>query len=113
MRQASPARLLEVARAHWGIEGGLHQRRDVSLGEDRGQTRTGHAPQVLASLNNLVIGIVAHAGQTNLAAAQRGFAYRFDKAMHTANATSGARAVPAGGRTALERPKPQPLRQAA
>lgn len=69
------------------IEGGLHQRRDVSLAEDRGQVRTGNAAQVLASLNNAVIGLAALVGEANLAEAQRGFAYRFDKAMHDHNAT--------------------------
>jgi len=83
--QASPARLLALTRAHWGIEGGLHQRRDVSLREDRSQTRTGQAAHVLASLNNAVIGVVAHSGAANLAATQRAFAYRFDKAMHYHN----------------------------
>jgi predicted transposase YbfD/YdcC len=82
---ASPARLLALTREHWGIEGGLHQRRDVSLREDRSQTRTGQAAHGLASLNNAVIGLAAHVGAGNLAAAQRGFAYRFDKAMHYVN----------------------------
>jgi hypothetical protein len=79
MAEASPARLLAVTLAHWGIEGGLHQKRDVSLREDRGQTRQGQAAHVLASLNNVVIGLAAYVGETNMAEAQRGFAYRFDK----------------------------------
>jgi predicted transposase YbfD/YdcC len=79
---ASPRRLLELMREHWGIEGGLHQRRDVSLEEDRSQVRLGQAPRVLASLNNIVIGLVLQAGEQNLAEVQRAFAYRFDKALH-------------------------------
>jgi predicted transposase YbfD/YdcC len=93
--QASPARLLALTRAHWGIEGGLHQRRDVSLREDRSQTRTGQAAHVLASLNNAVIGLAAHSGAGNLAATQRGFAYRFDKAMHYYNCARQGAGPPA------------------
>jgi predicted transposase YbfD/YdcC len=32
--EADPARLLELTRGHWGIENGLHYRRDVTLHED-------------------------------------------------------------------------------
>jgi predicted transposase YbfD/YdcC len=78
---ASPAQLLGVVRQHWGQEAGLHYRRDVTLGEDRGQTRRGGAPQVLAALNNAVVGLVGLAGATNLAAVQRGFAYRLERAL--------------------------------
>jgi predicted transposase YbfD/YdcC len=81
---ASPKRLLKLMREHWGIEGGLHQRRDVSLAEDRSQVRMGKAAQVLASLNNIVVGLVAQQGEQNLAEVQRRFAYRFDKALHRA-----------------------------
>ena len=83
---AQAERLLEVARSEWGIENGLHYRRDVTLAEDACQVRRGQAPQVLAALNNTVVGIVLHAGERNLAAAQRAFAYSFDRvlARHTA-----------------------------
>lgn len=106
--QASPARLLALAREHWGIEGGLHQRRDGSLREDRSQTRTGQAAQVLASLNNAVIGLAAHVGAGNLAAAQRGFAYRFDKAMHYHNGQRAGARPP----TPVVVPRPPRLRTA-
>ncbi|MDQ2998642.1 MAG: ISAs1 family transposase, partial [Chloroflexota bacterium] len=54
---ADAKRLLEVVRAHWGIENGLHQRRDVTMEEDAMQVRRGQAPHGLASLNNLSLGI--------------------------------------------------------
>lgn len=76
---ASAARLMEIARAEWGIENGLHHRRDVTLKEDACQVRRGRAPQVLAVLNNLVLGFVLRTGERNLAAAQRTFAYSFDR----------------------------------
>ena len=76
---ASAHRLLEVARAEWGIENGLHYRRDVALEADRCQVRRGRAPQVLAVLNHAVIGIVLRTGERNLAAAQRAFIHAFDR----------------------------------
>jgi len=76
---ATAARLMEIARLEWGIENGLHYRRDVTLQEDACQLRRGHGPQVLAALNNAVIGIVAQTGTRNLAATQRAFDYAFDR----------------------------------
>jgi len=37
--EASPQRLLDTVRTHWGIENGLHYRRDVTLQEDRLRSR--------------------------------------------------------------------------
>lgn len=76
---ASAQRLLAVARSEWGIENGLHYRRDVTLQEDACQVRRGQAPQVLAALNNVVVGIMQGAGHRNLPAAQRTFSYAFDR----------------------------------
>lgn len=67
----SAAEMLAVVRGHWQIENGLHYRRDVTLQEDASLVRRGQAPQVLASLNNVVCGLAARAGATNLAALQR------------------------------------------
>lgn len=82
---ADAERLLQIARAEWGIENGLHYRRDVTLQEDACQLRRGQAPQVMAALNNAVIGIVGLHGQTNLAAAQRAFDYAFDRLLARLN----------------------------
>jgi len=54
----SPRKLLKKIRAYWGIENGLHYRRDVTLKEDRTRMTKGHAGQVMACLNNLVLGLV-------------------------------------------------------
>lgn len=78
---ADAAQVLRIARAEWGIENGLHYRRDVSLQEDASQMRRGNAPQVLATLNNSVVSLVGHHGATNLAKVQREFQYRFDRAL--------------------------------
>jgi predicted transposase YbfD/YdcC len=69
--QASAAQLLALTRAYWGIENGLHQRRDVTFQEDATRLTRGHAGRVMAALNNLVIGLLRTAGHTNLAAARR------------------------------------------
>ena len=78
---ATPKRLLALVREHWGIENGLHYRRDRTLDEDRSQLRMGHAPHLLALLNNTAIGLIARRGQNNLPRAQRTFDYQFDKAL--------------------------------
>jgi len=71
---ADAARLLAVVRGHWGIENGLFYRRDVTLGEDRCLLRRGNGPQVLATLNDLTLGILAREGHTNAAAGRRIYA---------------------------------------
>jgi predicted transposase YbfD/YdcC len=68
--QASPARLADWIRGHWGIEA-LHHLRDVTFAEDASQVRTGTAPRAMASLRNLAIGILRAHGHRNIAAALR------------------------------------------
>ena len=68
--QASPARLADWIRGHWGIEA-LHHLRDTTFAEDASQTRAGTAPRAMASLRNLAIGIPHGHGDRNLAAALR------------------------------------------
>ena len=58
-------------RGHWHIENKLHWVRDVTFGEDHSQVRTGAAPQVMATLRNLVISLHRLAGATNIAPALR------------------------------------------
>jgi predicted transposase YbfD/YdcC len=67
---ANPQRLLELSRGHWGIENGLHYRRDVTLREDHTQLRMGHAPEMLAVLNNIVLGLFARLGETSAGSRQ-------------------------------------------
>jgi predicted transposase YbfD/YdcC len=56
--QSSESEVLQYIRRHWRIENRLHWRKDVTLGEDRCLSRRGQTPQVLASLNNLVLGLM-------------------------------------------------------
>jgi predicted transposase YbfD/YdcC len=71
--EASPERLLGLVREHWAIENGLHYRRDDTLKEDRCTLRIGHAPQVMAAINNLVLGLLLRRGVTNVPDARRDF----------------------------------------
>lgn len=73
-RVADADRLLALARGHWGIENGLFYRRDVTLGEDRSLLRRGNGPQVLATLNDLTVGLLLREGHTNAAAGRRIYA---------------------------------------
>jgi predicted transposase YbfD/YdcC len=68
--QASPGRLADWIRGHWGIEA-LHHLRDTTFAEDASQTRTGTAPRAMASLRNLAIGVLRAHGDRNIAAALR------------------------------------------
>jgi hypothetical protein len=56
--EITPRNLLKMIRAYWGIENGLHYRRDVTLREDRTRMTKGNAGRIMACLNNLVIGLV-------------------------------------------------------
>jgi predicted transposase YbfD/YdcC len=78
---ADPHRMLQLTRGHWGIENGLHHRRDVTLHEDHGQLRMGHAPEMMAVLNNIVLGLFAKQGETNVAHARRDFAYHLERTL--------------------------------
>jgi len=56
--KATPDELLTFIRSYWGIENGLHYRRDVSLLEDRTRMTNKNAGHVLACINNLVLGLL-------------------------------------------------------
>ena len=78
---ASPHRLLELVRGHWGIENKLHWRRDVILHEDQTRTQSVTFGQAIACLNNLVIGLACRLGWANLAHARRHFDAHPDEAL--------------------------------
>jgi predicted transposase YbfD/YdcC len=56
--EITPLRLLKKTRSYWGIENGLHYRRDVTLREDYTRMTKGTAGQAMACLNNLLLGIL-------------------------------------------------------
>src|SRR5262249_2146384 len=69
--QAGPEFLLARNREHWGIENGLHYRRDVTLGEDASRIRAGQSPRLFAAIGNAVTSVLNRAGHANHAAARR------------------------------------------
>jgi predicted transposase YbfD/YdcC len=53
-----PEQLLRLIRSHWGIENGLHYRRDETLREGWFYLKRGRAPRATAVINNLIVGLV-------------------------------------------------------
>jgi len=71
--QASPAKVLRIRRQHWRIETGLHYRRDVTFHEDATRMTIAAAGRILATVHNLVLGLIKRAGYINAAQARRYF----------------------------------------
>jgi len=78
--QASPARVLRIRRQHWLIETGLHYRRDVTFHEDATRMTIGPAGRILATVHNLVLGLIKRAGYKNAAQARRYYEGHFAEA---------------------------------
>ncbi len=70
-QRGTAARLLALVRGHWTIEHRSHWVRDVTFDEDRCQVRTAGIPQLLATLRNLVIGVLRQLGERTVADARR------------------------------------------
>ncbi|WP_331737500.1 ISAs1 family transposase (plasmid) [Streptomyces sp. NBC_00984] len=70
-QQAEPAELAAWVRGHWGIENKIHHVRDTTYAEDDSRVRTGTAPRAMATLRNLALGALRHAGHDNIAAGLR------------------------------------------
>jgi len=79
--EASPEQLLSMLRSYWGIESGLHYRRDVSLHEDRTRFKKHSAAQVMAIINNLILGLMADSDFLFVPAARRFFAAHPNEAL--------------------------------
>lgn len=77
---APPVRLLSLRRTHWGIETGLHYRRDVTLQEDATRMTTGQMGKVMASINNLTLALIRQAKFNTAAQARRYFAAHLHQA---------------------------------
>ena len=71
--RSSPQHLLELTRTYWGIENGLHYRRDVTFHEDATRMTLGNAGRIMAVLNNLVLGLCLREHGSNVAQARRHF----------------------------------------
>ena len=71
--QANPEKMLELARAEWGIENKLHFRRDVTFLEDKPRMTRKSIARSMAIINNLVIALFNNHGFANHAQARRIF----------------------------------------
>lgn len=81
LSKAPAERMVELNRGHWAIENKLHHRRDVTLGEDRCQTRTGAAPSVLARLNSAILSFLDRLQISNVPRQARFFDAHLDQAV--------------------------------
>jgi predicted transposase YbfD/YdcC len=64
----------DYIRGHWSIETRLHKQRDAVFNEDKSMIRTGHAPQTMAILRNIVTSIFHRGTVRNFKSAMRKFA---------------------------------------
>lgn len=71
--RSSPQHLLDLTRTYWRIENGLHYRRDVTFHEDATRMTLGNAGRIMATLNNLIIGLCLREFGSNVAQARRHF----------------------------------------
>lgn len=81
LQQAPAPRMLALVRDHWAIENRLHWRRDVSLGEDACQTRTGSPPSLLAQINSTVLSLMDRLGVRNVPRQMRYFDAEYHQAL--------------------------------
>jgi len=79
--EAGPEQVLDFVRGQWGIENGLHYRRDATLREDWCCVRIGNAPQMLTLINNVVLGLLSRHGLRNVPEARRRFAAHLNEAV--------------------------------
>ncbi len=70
-REAAPEHLAGYVRGQWTIENKVHWVRDVTFREDSSRVRTGPRPRIMATLRNLVLGLIRQAGYTRIAATIR------------------------------------------
>ncbi len=78
--KVTPSKLLEIRRAHWGIETGSHYRRDVTLKEDATKMTVGNLAKIMACINNLVLALIKQAKFHNAAQARRWFSAHLPQA---------------------------------
>jgi len=79
--QASPKQLLTMLRSYWKIENSLHYPRDVSLHEDQTRFKRNSAAHIMATINNLVLGLIAKSDFSFVPSARRFFAANPDQAL--------------------------------
>ncbi len=81
-QKASADQLLAWIRQYWGIENGLHYRRDVTLREDATRITQPAMARAIAAINNFVVALSMTLGYANLAAARRAFNAQIAAQLH-------------------------------
>jgi predicted transposase YbfD/YdcC len=84
-----PATLATWIQGHWAVENKLHYVRDVAYAEDASRVRTGHAPQIMATLRNTAISLLRLTGVQNITEALRHHDRRPDKIIRLLTSTDG------------------------
>lgn len=79
-KEAGAPQLLSYVRQHWGIENGLHYRRDETFREDRCRV-TGQGARAIAVINNLVLGLLRRRGVNNVPDARRHYDANVEEAV--------------------------------
>lgn len=78
-RRMTPRQMLEVVRAHWSIENGLHWSLDVVFDEDNARTRKDYGPENLAVIRRMAHNILrAHPDKRSLSRKMKLAAWRKD-----------------------------------
>jgi predicted transposase YbfD/YdcC len=74
-REAAPRHIAAYIRGHWSIENQVHWTRDAVFGEDASTIHAAARPRVMATLRNLVTGLIRQAGHTSIASTIRKAGY--------------------------------------
>lgn len=72
--QASPSQVLQMLRSYWQIENSLHYPRDVTLHEDQTRFKQPAAAHNMATINNLILALLAKSQFPFVPSARRFFA---------------------------------------
>lgn len=80
--RASAEQVLTWTRLYWGIENGLHYRRDVTLKEDATRISQPRLAKAMAAINNFVVSLSQKLGYDNLASARRVFDAKIAAQLH-------------------------------
>lgn len=78
----SAEQLLKMLRSYWGIENGLHYRRDVTLHEDETRFTKDSAAHIMSIINNIILGLIAKTDYQFVPSARRYFAANLDDAFN-------------------------------
>ncbi len=79
--EANARALLDFTRGYWGIENGLHYRRDKTFHEDATRTSNPRLAHSMAAINNLVLGILSRQRWRTLPEARRYYNAHPDQAL--------------------------------